>query len=150
MSVYLLYFTLSKYASSVAQLVENIKCGAQFQELLGQMIAAAKMAGRQQGFAEGKAWARENRPDSSHELHGKDCAAALKTKLGEFDDLSFEVVRLLADQADEPDFDLVKQLMEGTPEELSQGAGEAGEKPESSSPKPVYVENDTSDASGFN
>ena len=51
LSVYLLYFTLSKYASSVAQLVENITCGAQFQELLGQMIAAAKMAGRQQGFA---------------------------------------------------------------------------------------------------
>ena len=133
------------------QLVENLKYDTQFQDLLGQMIVAAKMAGRQQGFSEGKAWVRENRPDSSHELHGKDCAAALETKLGEFDDLSFEVVKLLADQADEPDFELVKQLMEGTPEELSQGAGEAGEKPESSSPKPVYIENDSSsDASGFN
>ena len=111
------------------------------------MIAAAKMAGRQQGFAEGKAWVREGRPDSAHELHGKDCADALDTKLGEFDDLSFEVVKLLADQADAPDFELVKQLMEGTPEELSQGAGE---RPEASSPKAVYVENDSSDASGFN
>jgi len=138
-------------STGVPQLVENIKYGVQFQELLDQMIAAAKMAGRQQGFADGKAWVRENRPDSSHELHGKDCAAALETKLREFDDLSFEVVKLLADQADEPDFELVKQLMEGTPEELSQGAGEAGEKPESSSPKPVYIENDScSDASGFN
>ena len=67
----------------------------------------------------------------------------------EFDDLSFEVVKLLADQADSPDFELVKQLMEGTPEELSQGGGAAGEKPESSSPKPVYIENDSSDASEF-
>ena len=84
LSVYLLLFSLSKCFSFVAQLVENLKCGAQFQELLGQMIAAAKMAGRQQGFVEGQTWVRENRSDSSHELYGKDCAAALEAKLGEF------------------------------------------------------------------
>ena len=112
------------------------------------MIAAAKMAGRQQGFAEGKAWVRENRPDSSHELHGKDCAAALETKLEEFDDLSFEVLKLLADQADAPDFDLVKQLMQGTPEELSHGTDAAGDKPGPSSPQFVDV-GDSSDASGY-
>ena len=73
---------MSKHGFFAAQLVENIKYGTQFQELLGQMIAAAKMAGRQKGFAEGKAWVRESRPDSAHELHGKDCAAALEAKLG--------------------------------------------------------------------
>ena len=112
------------------------------------MLAAAKMAGRQEGFVEGKTWVSENRPDSTHELHGKDCAAALESKMGEFDNLSFEVVKLLADQAADPDFELVKQLMEGTPEELSRDTGAQEKRPESMSPQFADVE-DSSNASGY-
>ena len=71
--------------------------------------------------------------------------------------MSFEIVKLIADQADEPDFAFVKQLMEGTPKELSHGADGAGktdeaggadEEAEPSSPVPIYVENG-SDSSEF-
>ena len=132
------------------QLVENLKYGAQFQDLLGQMIAIAKMAGLQQGFSDGQAWINNNRQNSTYDLHGKDCKAALDSKLGEFDDLSFEVVKLISEQADDLDFDFVKQLMEGTPEEFSHGADAAGEEAGPSSPVAVYVKGgEDSDTSEF-
>ena len=115
------------------------------------MIAAAKMAGRQQGFSDGQAWINNHRHNSTYDLHGKDCAAALESKLGEFDDLSFEVVKLISEQADDPDFDFVKQLMEGTAEEPPRGADTGGEeaRPSSAGAGGEEVGEEDSDTSEF-
>ena len=58
-------------------------------------------------------------------------------------------MKLISNQADDPDFDFVKQLMEGTPEEPARDADVADEEVGPSSLVAVYVEGH-SDTSGFN
>ncbi|KAI3688003.1 hypothetical protein L1987_81709 [Smallanthus sonchifolius] len=102
----------------IPQVVEFVESSPEFQLVFSQLLTANKFLGRQQGFDEGYRFAEERTPKSSFELYDVNCQEGLDEKVAEFDNLSFGILKDVANCADLPDLDELKAILARDKEEV--------------------------------
>ncbi|MFS7972058.1 hypothetical protein Hanom_Chr09g00840151 [Helianthus anomalus] len=80
--------------------MDRIKNGLLLHNLLAKLLVSMKLLGRKEGFVEGLYYAKNKIPATDFPLHKADYKKDYNAKSGEFDELTFPLVKFITNFAE--------------------------------------------------